>query len=235
MQNKGVWIWRGALALLLSASTIMTILGAVGTACLAWNGNLYPAKAFGWIVPVMPLYQNLVYISLVAGVALAIVTYALLRGDRWFYWGALLSLVIGGGAAAYQMYLTSTLKSISFFAAAPTNVRFYITALTLIVLLVIRFPGIWQKSGLDHPRAGKPDLLTPTGAALVLTGGLMITAPLWASPEHVVDDFNYVNTLLVPLVVDGTALVFGGAALLGARLGLVHVCAKRIVPNELKF
>ena len=155
MQNKSVWIWRGALALLMGASTVMTILGAVGTACLAWNGNLYPPQAFGWIVPHMPTYQLLVYVSLAAGIALAVVTYALARGDKWFYIGALIFLVIAGGAAAYQMYLTSSLKKIAFFAAAPTNMRLYITALTLIVLLIVRIPGVWNRSGLGNPKAAR--------------------------------------------------------------------------------
>ncbi|MCI0477915.1 MAG: hypothetical protein L0Y55_16865 [Anaerolineales bacterium] len=217
MQNKGVWIWRGILALLLGASTVMTILGAIGTACLAWNGNLYPPKVFGWIVPHMPTYQLLVYIGLAAGVALAVVTYALLRGDRWFYIGALIFLLIGGGAAAYQMYLTSSLKNISFFAAAPTNVRFYITALTLLVLLIVRIPGVWNKSGLGKRGGGKGNFGAPTGMALMLTGFLLITAPTWAAPEHIVDGFNYVTTLQLPLVVDGLALMIGGAGLLLAR------------------
>lgn len=224
MQNKRVWVWRGILAILVGASTVMTLLGAVGTACLAWNGNLYPPKVFGWIVPYMPTYQLLVYIGLAAGIALAIVTYALLRGDRWFYIGALIFLTIAGGAAAYQMYLTSSLKNISFFAAAPTNVRFYITALTLLVLLLIRIPGVWHKTGLDKPSGGKGNFTAPAGMALLLTGGLLITAPLWAAPEHVVDGFNYVTTLQVPLLVDGLAMMIGGATLLLYRrvLGLIR-------------
>lgn len=228
MQDQSTWLWRGVLALLLGASTVMTLLGALGTACLAWNGNLYPAKVFGWIVPHMPTYQLLVYIGLAAGVALAIVTYALLRGDRWFYIGALIFLLIGGGAAAYQMYLTAALKNISFFAAAPTNVRFYITALTLMVLLLIRIPRVWNKSGLGKPGKGKSDFTTPLGITLLFTGGLLISAPLWAAPEHIVDGFNYVTTLQFPLLVDGLALMFGGTGVLMYRRIAPRVEARMI-------
>jgi hypothetical protein len=214
MQNKSVWIWRGALALLMGASTVMTILGAVGTACLAWNGNLYPPQAFGWIVPYMSTYQLLVYVSLAAGIALAVVTYALARGDKWFYIGALIFLVLAGGAAAYQMYLTSSLKKISFSAAAPTNIRFYITALTLLVLLIARIPSVWNKSGLGNRGNGKGNFTAPIGLVLLLTGFLLLTAPLWASPEHVVDGVNYVLVLAVPLVVNGAAMMLSGAGVL---------------------
>jgi hypothetical protein len=217
VQNKSVWVWRGALALLMGASTVMTILGAVGTACLAWNGHLYPPQAFGWIVPHMPTYQLLVYIGLAAGIALAIVTYALARGDRWFYLGALIFLVIAGGAAAYQMYLTSSLKKISFFATAPTNIRFYITAVTLLALLIVRIPGVWNKSGLGKPGNGKGSFTAAMGITLLFTGFLLITAPLWASPEHVVDGVNYVMVLAVPLIANGAALMAGSAGLLIAR------------------
>ena len=214
MHNKSAWVWRGALALLIGASTVMTILGAVGTACLAWNGNLYPPQAFGWIIPHMPTYQVLVYVSLAAGIALAVVTYALARGDKWFYIGALIFLVIAGGAAAFQMYLTSSLKKISFFATAPTNVRFYITALTLLVLLIVRIPGVWNKTGLGNPGNGKGNFTAPIGLVLLLTGFLLLTTPMWASPEHVMDGVNYVLVLAVPLVVNGAAMMLGGAGLL---------------------
>lgn len=204
------------LALFLGASTVMTILGAVGTACLAWNGNLY-GPPFKWIVPAMPLYQIMVYVSLVAGIALAIVTYAFLRGDKWFYVGSLIFLVIGGGMAAYQMYMTSTLKGVSFFQTPPTNIRFYITVATLIALIVVRFPGIWDKSGLGSGKSSGGSFTAPTGMALMLTGVLLMTAPMWASPEHVIDGFNYVTTLQVPLLVDGLALTITGAGIFFAR------------------
>ncbi len=194
----------------------MTLLGAVGTACLAWNGNLY-GPPFKWIVPAMPMYQTLVYISLVAGVALAIVTYAFLRGDRWFYIGSLIFLIVGGGAAAYQMYLTSSLKQISFLATPPTNIRFYITVATLIAFIIVRFPGIWNKSGLGSGKSSGGSFTAPTGMALMLTGVMLMTAPMWASPEHVIDGFNYVTTLQVPLFIDGLGLTLAGAVIFFAR------------------
>jgi hypothetical protein len=165
----------------------------------------------------MPIYQVMVYVSLVAGIALAIVTYAFLRGDKWFYIGALISLIVGGGMAAYQMYMTSTLKGVSFFQTAPTNVRFYITIATLIAFVIVRFPGIWNKSGLGHGGSGGGSFTAPTGMALMLTGVLLMTAPMWASPGHVIDGFNYVTTLQIPLLVDGLALTIAGGVIFFAR------------------
>lgn len=232
MNNKLGLVLRIVLVLFAGATTVMTLLGAVGTACLAWNGDKYPKAAFGWIVPLMPTFQTLVYLSLAAGVALAIVTYAIARGDKWFYLGGLIFLVMAGGAAAYQMYLSSSSRNISFFAAAPTNIRLYITAATLIAFLIIRFPGIWNKSGLDKPGNSKPDFTTPSGLALMLCGAMLVTAPLWASPEHVVDGVNYVMTLIVPLVLDGVGLLVTGAGILFAPRLIALAQHKRALAQE---
>lgn len=227
MKNDKVGLTlKVVLALFLGASTVMTLLGAVGTACLAWNGQFY-GPAFKWIVPAMPLYQMMVYVSLVAGVALAIVTYAFLRGDKWFYLGAIIFLMVGGGMAAYQMYMTSTLKGVSFFQTPPTNIRFYITVATLIAFVIARFPGVWNKLNSGNA-SGKANFTTPTGAALVLMGVMLMTAPLWASAGHVVDGFNYVTTLEIPLLVDGLALTVIGVGLLFSRQ-LLMMAKRRLI------
>jgi hypothetical protein len=53
--------------------------------------------------------------------------------------------------------------------------------------------------------------------ALMLTGVMLMTAPMWASPEHVIDGFNYVTTLQVPLFIDGLGLTLAGAVIFFAR------------------
>lgn len=222
MKNRLGASIRVVLVVLMAATTAMTLLGAVGTACLAWNGDKY-GPAFKWIVPYMANYQMVVYISLVAGVAASIVAYATARGDKWFYIGALITLVVAGGSAAYQMYMTSTLRDISFFAAAPTNVRLYITLLTLIAYAIVRFPGIWKKSGLGN-RNNKPGSpMAAGGVAMIVAGLLILTTPFWIGETHMLDGYNLVYTLEVPLLLDGTLLVLGGSGMLFARrlLGLV--------------
>lgn len=214
MKNRLGSVLRVVLVVLMGATAAMTLLGAVGTSCLAWNGDKY-GPAFKWIVPYMPTYQMLVYVSLVAGVAAVLVCYAVARGDRWFYIGALATLVVAGGAAAVQMYYTATLRQISFFAAAPTNIRLYITILTLVAFVLVRFPGVWNKSGLGS-RSNKPGSpMAAGGATLIVTGLLVLSTPIWAGPTHMLDGYNLVDTLIVPLLVDGIALVVGGTVLLG--------------------
>jgi hypothetical protein len=73
---------------------------------------------------------------------------------------------------------------------------------------------VWNKSGLGKPGNGKGNVTAPIGLVLLLTGFLLLTTPLWASPEHVVDGINYVLVLAVPLVVNGAAMMMGGAGML---------------------
>lgn len=215
MKNKLGAILRLVLVILMGATTAMTLLGAVGTTCLAFNGDKY-GPAFKWIVPYMPTYQTFVYVSLVAGIAATLVCYAIVRGDRWFYLGALITLFLAGGAAAVQMYYTSSLRHIPFFAAAPTNIRFIITLVTLIAFAIVRLPGLWNRSGLGNPTRKPGSPTTAGGAALIIVGLLFLSAPFWAGPSHTVDGYNLVNTLEVPLLVDGVALVAAGIGLITA-------------------
>ena len=215
MTNKSGLVWRIILVIAMGLATTMTLLGAVGTACLAWNGQFY-GPAFKWIVPYMPTYQNLVYVSLAAGVAMTLVCYAIARGDRWFYIGGLVTLIIGGGAAAVQMFYTSSLKGVAFLATPPTNIRFFITLGAFILFLIVRFPGIWNSLNSKSPN-GRGNLGIPTGTALIVSGLAMLTTPLWAGPSHMIEDENMVLTLIVPILLDGIALIVGGVGLLFSR------------------
>ncbi len=233
MKNKLGASIRTVLVVLMASTAAMTLLGAVGAACLAWNGDKY-GPAFRWVVPYMTHYQILVYIKLVVGAAAVMVTYATARGDRWFYVGALITLLAGGSAAAYQMYMSSTLRDISFFADAPTNIRFYLTVVTLVAYVVVRFPGIWSKSGLGNRNDTPGSPTVAGGVALIVTGLLVLTTPLWVGQTHMLDGYNLVYTLEVPLLLDGTLLVLGGLGMLLARRLLAPILAARAAPRWVK-
>ena len=215
MTNKSGTVWRSILVVAMGLTTTLTLLGAVGTVCLAWNAPYY-GPAFTWIVPYMPTYQTLVLVKLAGGVAMTLVCYAIARGDKWFYFGAIVTLLIGGGAAAVQMFYTSTLRDIPFLADAPTNIRFYITVATFILFVVVRFPGIWKTINPGSTN-GRGNLGLPTGTALIVSGFAMLTTPLWAGPSHLLGDQNLVMTMIVPIVIDSLAMIGGGVGLLFHR------------------
>lgn len=219
---------RTLLVILMALTAIITLLGGVGSTCVAFNAEQYPG--FKGLAPYKSILQILVYLSVLSAIAMIVVTYWTARASKWFYIGALITLLIGGGAAAVQMYYSSSVRGISFFAAAPTNVRLYITVATLIAFVIVRLPGIWNKLGSGSDQRG--NLSTPTGLALIVAGAAMVSAPWWASPEHVSEGINYVNTLGVLLTIDGLAMIFAGGLLLSARRWLAIVQKKWFVVNE---
>ena len=207
---------RGVLGVLLGATVTMTLLGAVGTVCIAWSADKY-GKALADYVPYMSAYQTLVYIKLVIAVVGIVVTYAFLRAERWSYVGALLTLLAGLGAATAQMYDTSIIRDIPFLAVAPTNIRFYLTSVTLLAFLIVRIPGIWNKCGLSNTTSKPGSPMAAGGVALIVAGLLMLTTPWWVGDTHMLGGYNLVNTLQAPLLIDGTLLVLGGLGMIFAR------------------
>jgi hypothetical protein len=206
--------------ILMGLTSVFTILGAVGMVCISWNADKF-GKAFEMYVPFLPIYQNLVYVKIIAGIAGVVATYALIRGDRWAYWGSVIILVIGLVSAAIQMYYSSTLKGVGFFQTPPTSMRFYITLITLVFFLILRIGGIrsmvdftapWGKSG-SKPTAG--------GLAAFVGGIAVLTVPLWAGASHSPDGVNLVYTFAVPLMSFGAFLTLLGAGCLAlATLGV---------------
>ena len=95
----------------------------------------------------------------------------------------------------------------------PTDARLYLTLFTLAFFLLMKIPGIWDKVNLTRMES---DGSTNTGAgmAMILAGFLALTTPLWAGPSHIMNGYNLVLVLELPLVVGGTALVITGVGLL---------------------
>ena len=222
MKNTVIKILRGIATALLGLAVVMTLLGGVGTTCVAWNADKYGEK-YAMFVPYKPVYQNLVYLSVAVAIVGGIVTYAVLRHEKWAYVGTLITLVACLGAAGIQMYYTSTLKQVSFFRTPPTNMRFYIAALALLVFLLLRLPGVWNYADFTHPWKGPGSWTTPTGLSMLAAGVATLTTPIWAGPSHMLDGSNLVSVLDGPLLIGGWAMTLIGAGLLlaaGLRLSL---------------
>ncbi len=226
MKDLLIRIMRGIAIVLLALSTAMTLLGGVGTTCVAWNADKY-GKAFEMFVPYMGEYQILVYASVAVGVAASIVTYALLRREKWAYIGALVTLLGCLGTAAVQMYYTSTLKQISFFRPAPTNVRFFLSVLTLLLFLALRVPGIWKHADFTRPWGGPGRWAAPAGLSLLMVGLTTLTTPLWAGPSHMLDGYNLTLVLELPLLLGGWTMTVLGLGFLG--VGYWQMSRRRVM------
>ncbi|RLF64245.1 MAG: hypothetical protein DRN33_02580 [Thermoplasmata archaeon] len=200
--KKPLKLLRGVAVALMSLTVFFTLVGGAGTTCAAFGAEKFESMAA--LVPYKWLYQVLVVLSLAAGIWGIPVTVALVRGGRHAYRDALLVLLAGAVTSGIQMTASQLLRGDS----APANVRFYITAFTLVVFLLLRLPSIRDRLDFSQPfRGGKS---SAGGAALVLCGILALTPSVWAGPTH---PQAWIDVLRMPLMLGGGASLLGGVGL----------------------
>jgi hypothetical protein len=213
-------VLRIAAIVMLSLTAAMTVLSGVGATCVAFGAENFPSMAA--LVPYKPLYQAIVFLTLAVGIAAVVAAVAFAKGRRWAYLGSLAILAAGIAVGAVHMIASQRLRG----SAAPGNMRVYLSAITVIVLLILRIPGVWQRLGLRQGGdVGSPS--APAGAALIAAGLATVTAPLWAAPTHIFDGNNWAHFM-------DAALLTGGGILLAAGIGLLAwgLLARRAVQTE---
>jgi hypothetical protein len=201
---KGAKIIRVLAIVLLGLTAVMTLLGGTGTSCAAFSPEKYEMVE---LIPYQWLYQVLVVTTTAASLVGIWATYAFIRGRRNAYRDIIVFLVIGLVLGGVQMAASLNLRG----KAAPTNVRVYLTAFTLLVFLLLRLPGIWTKIN----QAGKSEGPgTTAGLALFLGGLLTLTTPVWAGPTHMLNGSNLVFVFQYPLLLGGGVMTLIGITLL---------------------
>lgn len=206
-QTKWGKVLRVVAIVLMACAAVFMLLGGIGTTCVAWGAEKYPP--FRGLVPYKWLYQASSIITIAAAILGLWATLGLVRGKRWAYGLALLTLVIGLIFSGAQMYVSEVVRGNS----APNNMRVYFTAFTLLVMLLLRIPPIWNKIGLVRP--GRGGAAGPAGGlAAIVAGTLLLSVPMWAGPTHTIDGYNLVFVLQWPLLIGGVALTMLGLALL---------------------
>lgn len=190
---------------LLSLTAAMTLLGAIGTTCVAFNAEKYGPKMAA-LIPVKPIFQALVFVSLAAGLFGVYSIVRLAYRKRSAYQQVLAFLIVGLAASGIQFYYSLTLRG----STAPNNVRLYLTGLTLLVLLILRLPGAWQRTGFDGSSSSGNQTGIAGGLALFLCGLVTFTLPIWVKSSHFFQGQNTVDVLLWPLMGSGVFLILLG-------------------------
>ncbi len=211
MTQQSRWgrILRIFAIVLMALAAVFMLLGGIGTTCVAWGAQKYPP--FRGLIPYIWVYQASSIITIGAGLLGLWATVGLARGKRWAYGLALLSLAIGLLLSGAQMYVSEVVRGKS----APNSMRVYITVFTLLVMLLLRIPAIWNQVGLFRPgRGGMAG--TAGGLAAIVAGGLTASAPMWAGPTHTFGEVNWVNVLQWPLLIGGLAAMVLGLVLLAS-------------------
>ena len=189
--------------LFMSIAVALTLLGGIGSTCAA-----FLTENFASMSPLLPyrwLYQLLVVISVLAGVWGIRALIGLVKGKPWAFRETILVLVIGGASALIQIITSRTLRGSSM----PTDVRLYATILALIVFLILRLPGVWEKVQFNRHENLKG---AAGGLAMINLGLMALTVHLWAGPSHMLDGLNYANVWNLPMTVAGASLMFLGIA-----------------------
>lgn len=200
---------------LVGLTAIVNVLGGAGTSCAAFAPERWGAMKS--LASLQWLYQGLVFTVIAAGVAGVWTTYTLARARKNAYTTALAILMASIVLAAIQMTASRALRGKSM----PTDMRLYVSVITLLVLLALRLPGVWEKSGMGETAGGTPGggaWQTPTGLASILMGAAVLTTPLWAGESHFLEGYNWVYIWQTELALTGSALVIGGlSALLAGK------------------
>ncbi len=204
-------VTRGIALILLGLTVIMTVLGAVGSICISWFPEQYDFPA---LVPYKPVYQTATIFTFVAGGLGLTALIGWLRGKPWAYRLALAALVLGLLTAGTKMFFSARLRG----STAPTNMRFYLTIVTLVA---------WLLWGRRVPSGGNGSAAGPasgSGSAagvtlLLILGGLLVWGtPWWAGPSHWIRGYNWVRVLEPHLWAAGGLMLAAAAWRVGRGL-----------------
>lgn len=193
--------------IIFATMTAMMLLGGIGTSCVAWGLENY--EDYAMLVNVQWLYQLVSVVTIALGVFGIWIAISLGRGKQNSYRNAIIMMVIGLIGAGAQMFVSEALRGTS----APNNMRVYLTAFTLVMFLLLRIPGVWQKVDFDRgAREGSAG--TPIGLAMMATGLLIMTVHIWAGPTHTMGGVNYADVWHNQLFLAGFSfLTLGGVIL----------------------
>ncbi len=178
----------------------MNILGGIGTVCAAFLTEQYPSMSallqYKW------LYQIVMIVTIALGLGGVWATIKLIKGGEKAYRNAVILLVAGTAVGAVQVIASLALRG----KAVPANMKLYINALTLVLFLLLRLPGIRER--VDFTGGKGPNVQSvASGLTAILTGALVLSTAIWVGDSHMHEGFNWVTVLREPLVGSGIALL----------------------------
>lgn len=192
--------------LMMAMASVFSFVAGLGTSCVAFGmqnlGDFYKP-----ILPFQGIYETITIVTILVGLAGSYITYAFMRGKKFAYISALITLFIGFIFGVIHVYLSTTYLG----SGVPANVRVYLDAVTIILLLIIRYPNIWNRIDLSKPMLkNKKTSKNTIGSAFIVVGISFLCIPLYVSSSHIIGGYNYIEyTLPVLYFVSSTILAFG--------------------------
>ncbi len=193
--------------LFLSISALFNIAGGAGTTCVALNPTGYGPK-FAAIATIQWLYILYVLVTLAFGLMMARAVFLLIKGRANAYRYSMLSLIGATVVGIIHMITSRALRGSSM----PVDGVVYATVLTLVIFLIFKIPGVWEK--VDFTKAKKKDSETAGGAAAIVVGVLSLTIQYLIAPTHTINGINYGDAFHLTMTVVGVALLLLGLGLI---------------------
>jgi hypothetical protein len=194
----GIWF--------MGITSTVTLLGGVGTTCVALNAGEYDS------MKAIANFQWLYSLYVLAGISLGILgiraTIGLIKSRENAEKSALLPIVLGIIIGGIHMMTSRALRGSSM----PVDGVVYITVLTLVILLIFRLPKV-RDMGLYQIET-KDDVSSAGGLTAIISGLLACSVHLWAGPTHIIAGINYADAF-------HNTMMYSGGALLLAGIGLV--------------
>jgi hypothetical protein len=193
---------------LMGITAVFTIMGGIGTTCVALNPAGYDGK-FAGIAPYQWLYILFVVVTLAFGVMGARATVLLIRNRSNAYRYSVIALLGGSIVGVIHVIVSRALRG----GSMPVDMVTYVNILTLIVFLIFRLPPLWREIGFGQP-ASSSSAGVAGGMASIVAGSIALTIQYWMEPTHTIGGVNYADVWHIQLQLVGWLLVLIGISAL---------------------
>lgn len=193
--------------LLMGLASGFTLLGGVGTTCVALDPTGF-GESMAKLAPFQWLYILFVLAGVLTGLLGLRATVRLVRGAEGAYRQAVTILVVGIAVGIVHMLVSRALRGQSM----PVDAVVYTSLLTLFVFLLFRIPSIWR--GVNFSKSSPQTNRPAGGAAAIIVGLLAFTVQYWMGPTHTWNGVNYAGAFDASMTVIGSAALLLGAGLL---------------------
>jgi hypothetical protein len=192
--------------LLMGITAAVTMLGGVGTTCVALNAPNY--ESMKGIADYQWLYILFVLIGIGLGISGIRATTMLARCKKGAETSSLITLLAGLAIGIIHITSSRALRGSSM----PVDGVVYITGLTLVLFLLYRLPGLRKMALFQH--ASSRDAAAGGGLTSIVSAGMILSVGVWAGPSHQFNGLNYANAFQAAMTWTGLGLLLFGLGLI---------------------
>ena len=167
--------------ILMSLTAALTLMAGAGTTCVALNPTGF-SGSFSGIAPFQWLWVLFVLFGIAVGIMGVRDVVLLVKGMNNAYRASLTALLLGTILNALHMFASRELRG----ASMPVDAVLFTNVLTLLVFLLFRIPGIWQRVNFERPAGDHQTGRHAAATVLVAVGLLALTIQFLMGPTHTI-------------------------------------------------